>query len=40
MASISVGVQRKQLVDDLWTLCQKAARLLNMWDVGVKTSAL
>jgi len=39
MASISVGVLKKQLVDHLWTLCQKAASFLTMWEVGTKTSA-
>jgi len=39
MARISVGVLRKQLVVHLWTLCQKRASFLSMWDVGTNTSA-
>ena len=30
MARILVGLLEKQLVDHLWTLCQKAASFLNM----------
>jgi len=39
MDSISVGVLVKQLGDDHWTLCQKAASFLVMWEVGGKTFA-
>ena len=39
MAKMSVGVLRKQLVVHLWTLCQKTASFLSMWEVGTKTSA-
>jgi len=39
MAKISVGVDMKQLVVHLWTLCQKTEGFLTMWTVGTKTSA-
>ena len=39
MARISVGVQRKQFVVHLWTLCQKEKSFLVMLTVGVRASA-
>jgi len=38
-ARMSVGVQEKQFVVDLWTLCQKAESLLSICAVGLKVSA-
>ena len=39
MARISVGVDMKQLVVHLWTLCQNTESFLTRWTVGIKTSA-
>ena len=39
MARISEGVDMKQLVVHLWTLCQNTDSFLVMWTVGMKTSA-
>jgi len=38
-ARMSTGVQAKQLVVHLWTLCQKAASFLVIWIVGSNVSA-
>jgi len=39
MARMFNGVDMKQLVVHLWTLCQNTASFLSMWAVGTKTSA-
>jgi len=39
MARVSVGVDIKQLVVHLWTVCENAASFLVMWTVGRKASA-
>jgi len=39
MALMSMGVDEKQLVVHLWTLCQKAASFLVMCIVGLNVSA-
>ena len=38
MARISVGVDMKQLVVHLGTMCQNTECFLIMWTVGMKTS--
>jgi len=38
IARIPVGVQAKQFVHHLWTLCQKSARFLDMCTIAWKMS--